>query len=94
MTVPARILSLPVHAWRLLLSPVLPGSCRYAPSCSDYALQALRRFGALRGGWLSVRRIGRCHPWGGSGYDPVPDRTPLRAQHRDGTAGPASERSR
>jgi uncharacterized protein len=86
MSVPARLLQLPVFAWRYLISPVLPGCCRYAPSCSAYALDALRRFGALRGGWLAIRRISRCHPWGGAGYDPVPERLPAR---RAGASGGA-----
>lgn len=68
----ARLLRLPVLAYRLLLSPVLGSNCRYAPSCSEYALDALARHGAVRGTWLAVRRIARCHPWGGHGYDPVP----------------------
>ncbi|GAB6051759.1 membrane protein insertion efficiency factor YidD [Magnetospira thiophila] len=61
-----------VRGYQLLLSPVLPSSCRYQPTCSQYALEALARHGALRGGWLAAKRIGRCHPWGGMGYDPVP----------------------
>jgi putative membrane protein insertion efficiency factor len=69
-----------VHAYRLLLSPVLGPNCRYAPSCSDYALEALGEHGALRGGWLALRRILRCHPWGGSGFDPVPARNPRPGQ--------------
>ena len=72
MTPAAYILSLPVRAYRLVLSPYVGHGCRYQPTCSVYALDALERHGALKGGWLAMRRIGRCHPWGGSGYDPVP----------------------
>lgn len=68
----ARLAALPVHAYRLLLSPVLGRNCRFAPTCSEYALEALERHGALKGGWLALRRISRCHPLGGEGYDPVP----------------------
>jgi hypothetical protein len=56
------------------LSPLLPGSCRFRPTCSDYAIEAIASFGSLKGGWLASRRLTRCHPWGGSGYDPVPER--------------------
>ncbi len=62
-----------VKFYQLCISPLLPHACRFTPTCSEYALEALRRHGLLRGGWLTVRRIARCHPWGGSGYDPVPD---------------------
>ena len=62
-----------VHGYRYLISPLFPASCRYGPSCSEYALQALARHGAIRGTWLAARRISRCHPWGGSGFDPVPE---------------------
>ncbi|MCB1747173.1 MAG: membrane protein insertion efficiency factor YidD [Gammaproteobacteria bacterium] len=62
-----------IHGYRVVLSPLLGPRCRYLPSCSAYALEALERHGLLRGGWLAVRRVLRCHPWGGSGYDPVPD---------------------
>jgi hypothetical protein len=68
----ARILIWGCRAWQLGPSKVLPPSCRYTPSCSAYAITALSRYGALRGGWLALKRIGRCHPWGGQGYDPVP----------------------
>lgn len=61
-----------VRIWQWTLSAVLPPTCRYAPSCSAYAIGALQTHGPLRGGWLALRRIARCHPWGGSGYDPVP----------------------
>ncbi len=71
-TLPARALILPVRAWRLV-SVHLPPRCRYEPSCSQYALEALQRHGAPRGTGLALRRIGRCHPWGGFGVDPVPE---------------------
>jgi hypothetical protein len=61
-----------VHVYQAV-SSMTPGSCRFEPTCSQYALTALRRHGALRGGWLAVRRIARCHPLGGWGVDPVPD---------------------
>ncbi len=64
-----------VWLYRILISPWLGNNCRYEPTCSKFALEALREHGAFRGTWLAARRIGRCHPWGGSGYDPVPDRT-------------------
>jgi len=62
-----------VHGYRFLISPLFPASCRYGPTCSEYALQALAKHGAIKGTWLAARRISRCHPWGGSGYDPVPE---------------------
>jgi putative membrane protein insertion efficiency factor len=61
-----------VRLYQLLLSPVLGPSCRYLPTCSTYAIEALRRHGALVGSWLALRRVLRCHPWGGGGLDPVP----------------------
>jgi putative membrane protein insertion efficiency factor len=69
----AHIAALPVHAYRLLIGPWLGANCRYQPTCSAYALEALEKHGAAKGGWLAFRRIIRCHPGGGSGYDPVPD---------------------
>ena len=68
----ARLLILVARGWQIGPSRVLPPSCRYTPTCSAYAIEALRRYGAVKGGWLALRRIGRCHPWGGSGFDPVP----------------------
>jgi hypothetical protein len=62
-----------IRGYQLLLSPVLPACCRYAPSCSHYAMEAVGRFGPGRGGWLALKRILRCHPWGDGGYDPVPE---------------------
>lgn len=61
-----------VRLYRTAISPWLGANCRFDPTCSSYAIEALQRHGILRGTWLAVRRIGRCHPWGGSGYDPVP----------------------
>lgn len=61
-----------VRGYQLTLSPILGGACRYYPSCSAYAIEALERHGALRGGWLAMRRIGRCHPFRPGGFDPVP----------------------
>ena len=61
-----------VRFYQLCISPLTPPSCRYTPTCSQYALEALRKYGPLKGCWLALRRLARCHPWGGSGYDPVP----------------------
>ena len=81
MTLLARLLAVPVHGYRLFLSPWLGANCRYQPTCSAYALEALEIHGAARGGWLALRRILRCHPWGGSGHDPVrPADTPPRSR--------------
>lgn len=79
----AGLLSACIGAYRLALRPLLPANCRYTPGCSDYAVEALGRHGALRGGWLAARRVCRCHPWGGFGYDPVPG-DPLAARMRGG----------
>lgn len=78
----ARLVALPVRAYRLVLSPWVGHNCRYQPTCSAYALEALEAHGALRGGWLATRRVLRCHPFGGSGVDPVPgaDQSPARSK--------------
>ena len=60
------------RAWQIGPSRLLPPTCRYSPSCSAYAIEAWRRYGALAGSWLALKRIVRCHPWGGCGHDPVP----------------------
>lgn len=61
-----------VSGYKYAISPLLGNNCRFEPSCSDYAVEALRRYGALKGTWLAVKRIGCCHPWHPGGYDPVP----------------------
>ncbi|HSC40362.1 MAG TPA: membrane protein insertion efficiency factor YidD [Chitinophagaceae bacterium] len=70
------ILSLPfialIKLYQWGLSPLIGPKCRYTPSCSHYAVEAFKKYGPLKGGWLAIRRIARCHPWGGHGYDPVP----------------------
>jgi hypothetical protein len=78
----ARILLLMVRVYRTLISPWLPPACRFTPTCSAYAEEALRAHGAARGTWLAGRRLLRCHPWGGSGYDPVPLAGPGRDSKR------------
>ncbi|MEJ1222804.1 membrane protein insertion efficiency factor YidD [Sediminicola sp. 1XM1-17] len=61
-----------VKVYQNLISPLTPASCRYSPTCSQYTLEALKKHGLGKGGWLSIKRIFSCHPWGGKGYDPVP----------------------
>ena len=68
----AGVFLLLVRAYQLLLSPMLGASCRYTPTCSQYAIEAIRKNGPFKGGWLAIKRIARCHPWGGHGHDPVP----------------------
>jgi putative membrane protein insertion efficiency factor len=67
-----RLLLGSIRLYQLTLSPWLGRTCRYEPTCSAYAMEAIETHGARRGVWLAVKRIGRCHPWGGAGYDPVP----------------------
>lgn len=75
-----------IRIYQWVISPLFPGSCRFEPSCSRYAAEAIARHGALRGVWLSLRRIARCNPWGGAGPDPVPEarRPPTRPRHVTG----------
>ncbi len=61
-----------IKGYQSFLSPLLPPSCRYEPTCSQYTLEALKKFGLFKGGWLGIKRIAKCHPWGGSGFDPIP----------------------
>ena len=73
MTPLAHILSWPIRAYRLILSPWVGYHCRYHPTCSQYALEALEKHGGIKGGWLAAKRIARCNPWGQCGHDPVPE---------------------
>ena len=66
------IFIVPIKLYQILLSPLLGQSCRYHPTCSQYAVEAIEKYGPIKGIWLGVKRIARCHPWGGSGHDPVP----------------------
>lgn len=73
MTAAGYFLTGAIKLYRLTLSPWFGPACRFTPGCSTYAQEAIDRYGALKGSWLAVRRLARCHPWGGSGYDPVPE---------------------
>ncbi|AEH54140.1 membrane protein insertion efficiency factor YidD [Weizmannia coagulans] len=67
-----------IRFYQLAISPLFPPSCRFQPTCSNYGLEAVKRFGALRGGYLAIRRILKCHPFHAGGYDPVPDQWPVK----------------
>ncbi|MGN6436388.1 MAG: membrane protein insertion efficiency factor YidD [Agriterribacter sp.] len=71
-----QLLSMPliwlIKLYQVILSPVMGRSCRFTPTCSHYGIQALKKYGLFKGTWLTIKRISRCHPWGGHGYDPVP----------------------
>lgn len=79
-----------VRAYQLLVSPLLPPACRFLPSCSEYAADAVRQHGAFRGIGLALHRLARCHPWGGSGYDPVPQAKPITGSTACRHAGPGN----
>ncbi len=66
------IFLLPVYFYRYCISPLKPATCRFTPTCSEYAILAVKKYGPVKGSWLAIKRIARCHPWGGHGYDPVP----------------------
>lgn len=70
--IPKHILVLSIRFYRKFISPLFPPSCRFTPSCSQYGLEAVEKYGFLKGGWLAIKRIGRCHPLNPGGYDPVP----------------------
>ena len=63
-----------IRFYQIAISPYTPASCRFSPTCSQYSIEALETHGLFRGGWLALKRISKCHPWGGSGYDPVPEK--------------------
>lgn len=86
-SVAARVLIVAVRGYQILLSPLFAGCCRYVPSCSQFMAEAVRRHGAVRGGWLGVRRLARCHPLGSRGFDPVPDTWPPRPADRSSAGG-------
>ena len=67
-----QLLLLPIYFYQRCISPLLPPVCRFTPTCSQYAVEALKKYGPLKGLWLAIKRICSCHTWGGSGYDPVP----------------------
>jgi putative membrane protein insertion efficiency factor len=68
----SRVALLLIRAYKITFSPLFAGSCRYVPGCADYMSESIARYGVLRGGWLGTKRLCRCHPFGGHGYDPVP----------------------
>lgn len=70
-----------IKVYQTLISPFTPSTCRFQPTCSHYAKEALEKHGFFRGGWLALKRIFSCHPWGKSGYDPVPDQLPKKKSH-------------
>ncbi|MVN91939.1 membrane protein insertion efficiency factor YidD [Mucilaginibacter aquatilis] len=61
-----------IKVYQYIISPILPSACRYTPTCSQYGVEAIKKYGPFKGGWLTLKRIGRCNPWGGHGHDPVP----------------------
>ncbi len=84
-----KIFILPIRLYQWVISPLFPSSCRHIPTCSAYAVEAIREWGPLRGTWMGTKRIAKCHPWGTSGYDPVPK----RFGHGCGEEGPVHEQS-
>ncbi|MBJ80209.1 MAG: membrane protein insertion efficiency factor YidD [Myxococcales bacterium] len=85
MRIGAKALKAAIRFYQCTLSWLAAGSCRHAPSCSTYAIEALEHHGALQGGWLAICRLFRCHPWGGAGYDPVPEKIdPIKMRETGG----------
>jgi putative membrane protein insertion efficiency factor len=82
-SIPSKLAVLCIKLYRIALSPILPPSCRFTPTCSEYSITAIQRFGFLKGSYLSIRRIVRCHPGGDFGYDPVPESFSLKLGKKD-----------
>ena len=89
LSIAARVLLAPIRVYQRAISPALPPTCRYYPSCSSYAVESLQLHGAVRGSWLAARRVSRCHPWHAGGYDPVPARRE-RERPADSSIGESS----
>ncbi|MCQ2320432.1 MAG: membrane protein insertion efficiency factor YidD [Bacteroidales bacterium] len=72
LQLPAKFMIFLIRVYQVTLSPYIGKSCRYTPTCSNYGIEAIQKYGAIKGGWLTLKRVLSCNPWGGSGYDPVP----------------------
>lgn len=72
LQLPSKFLIFMIKVYQATLSPFIGGACRYTPTCSNYGIEAIQKYGAIKGSWLTIKRIASCNPWGGSGYDPVP----------------------
>lgn len=72
MRIPATIVTMAIRFYQRFISPMTPPSCRFQPTCSQYALTSIERYGLIKGGWMGLKRVGRCHPWNPGGHDPVP----------------------
>lgn len=75
-----QIFIFPVRIYQYVISPLTPGSCRHVPTCSNYTVEAIKEWGALKGTWMGLKRLSKCHPWGSSGYDPVPKKTCVKCE--------------
>lgn len=74
MLILRKIFILPIRIYQYVISPFFPASCRHIPTCSNYSIEAIQKHGIIKGSWLGIKRISKCHPWGTSGYDPVPEK--------------------